>query len=166
MTEQFNPRVLSRLEEAVDLQHPWVTKYRVPPVNSLYPNFSFIASLATGTEENTLDNFLEPTDEDAALVGAYINFYKSRWYHGSFLRELEQYPLDLDGGANTTSFALSTHGWVYRKVSWQNQSQFPYRNSEIQYATLIELLNSIETRGDSGPSPKWVEFKLANDIKG
>jgi hypothetical protein len=164
MTESFNPRLLKRLEDTVDLQHPWVTKYRVPPVDSLYPSFAFIASLATGGD--MLDNFLAPTDEDAALVGAYIDYYKSYWYGDSYLRQLAQYPLDLDGGANTTSFALSNKGWVYRKSTWQGQPQFPYWNSEIQYGTLLDLINSIETRSDNGINPRWTSYKLDHNIKG
>lgn len=159
-SESFTDRLTAA---GIDVNHDWVTKYRVAPVSDMHPAFSFIAALVEGNEGTPAAEYwpyLQPTDEDAQLVGEYIKAYKQWYYNPMYLRKLNERVLDVDGGANTITFARMPHGWVYRMFTWQGQPFAPYKDAEKQYPTLMELLDHIHPY-ETG---YWQKYKVANNL--
>jgi hypothetical protein len=156
----------ARLAADVDLEHPWVKQYRVPVLHDLYPGWSFLATITVpreGRQDFLGEGFLPVTEDDAILVGKYITYYRKHWYNARYMRELDRMPLDLDGGANTVSFARMEQGWVFRRFSWRDQAFAPYRDAKVQYPTLLELMDHITSFGDK-PSADWEAFKAEHGL--
>lgn len=169
-TELEVANLLERLQEdtSFDVTHPWTVSYRVPIVPNFHVRWAFVAVLLS--PENMEDNFWglqEPEEEDVKLLGLYIHYLLRRWYIARYVKSLEDLPVDIDPGVNTLTFAKAERGWVYRRASWEAPLFSPTIVSETQYATLLELLDSIETTwvsGEEKPNPKWLLFKEENNI--
>jgi len=144
----------------VDINHPWVAQYRVPVVRDMHVGTFFIAALVVpdnSSEYSNYMNYLAPDEEDAKLIAQYIRYRKTQ-LTGWYLKQVEARSLDIDSGVNTITFAKREHGWVYRRMTWQNQPFAPSFDGKIQYATLAELLDHVNTYVDE-VSPKWIAFK-------
>ena len=161
-------RIKERFEEhTVGVDHPWTQKYRVPVIKGLHPRMNFVATLAapaqdTGGNDHYGEAHLEASDDEAALIGSFIQ-YKLSIFREGFLASLRKHPIDLDDGVNTISFAKTDRGWIYSKATWDMQPHSPYADSPVQYPNLIDLMDKIENWTDK-PKESWVSWKTENGL--
>lgn len=169
-TDEEVTRLLERLQNdpEVDLTHPFTVLHRVPVIDSFYPRWAYVAALAM-PEGTNLWRLKEPNEQDAALVALYIQYMLERWYYQNYIESLKKLPIDIDPGTNTITFAKTGRGWVYRRATWKNQLCWPIFDNEIQYSSLLDLVDKIETHSDLNGgytmNEKWVTFKETHDIK-
>jgi len=151
-----------RIEEAtVGTDHEWTRKYRVPVVHGLGSNTYFIATLAAPEENIWGSDYLEATDDEAALIGSYIQYRMSDYYE-SYQAASRKQPLDIDSGVNTTGFAKLERGWIYNKATWRGQPFAP-RIDEEQYSNLMDLIDRMESFAGR-PNERWSEWKTKNGL--
>jgi hypothetical protein len=150
-------RFRAPLSKLIDIEHPWVKKYRVAAVSSFErSHLPYVANLIVPQEgEENLFKFLPVTEEDAALVSVFIEF-QNRTLSGHYRKALALLPVDLDSGVNTISFGRRDHGWVYSKFTW-NVPFFPYHDAEIQFATLSDVIE--HAIGSGRYLDEWRVFK-------
>jgi hypothetical protein len=137
--------------KAVDFEHPWVAKYRIPVTASIYAPYPFTACLLVPVQEGM---FLKPSEEDAQLMARFIQFKHTSPY--SFLpANAADLALDVDPGVNTVTFARMPHSWVYRMETWTMQTLFPDSTNSFKFETLEEaMLHSVsQTQRD-----QWDNF--------
>lgn len=146
----------------VDIDHEWTQKYRVPVVPDLHTGLSFVAALVTPGESSFQKEFLAASDDEAALIGSYIQFKLSAFREG-FKASIRKHPIDLDQGVNTTIFAKTEDGWIYRKATWTMQPFSPISKEDGQFFDLSQLIDRIERSGLK-PSEKWNNWKLENGL--
>jgi len=158
------------LAEDANLADPLAVKYRVPLVTSLYPRGEYIAALVQPREPLAKPNpwswlnFLPVTEEDIALVAHFIADYRDFFYRASYLTVLDRQPVDLDGAVNTTIFGRLEQGWVYRKRTWENQPCSPSILDEVQFPTLLSLMDRIHRIGTDLSSKHWIEYKAKHGL--
>jgi hypothetical protein len=145
----------------VRLDHPWVEQYRIPVVNSFYPQYYYFATLGfpATEEEFSLDNLEVPTEEDAILMSSYIDYrIASFGFPEYYYNKIRSQKLDVDSGVNTVSIAKSKDfGWAYKRASYRDGT-FPHYGSDKRFETLLELLNFIESFGGRA-NPAWEAWK-------
>ena len=160
--EEKDERTVANIEKyTVDANHEWTRKYRVPVVDGLGSTMYFVATLAAPGETYWGRDFLEATEDEAALIGSYIQ-YKMSDYYEHYQAQSRRHVVDIDNGVNTTGFGKMERGWIYNKATWQGQPYAP-RMDEEQYPNLIELMDRIETFA-SAPSPRWEAWKTSNGL--
>lgn len=150
-----------------NLQESWARKYRVPVVEALNPNKQYAACLVVPKEGDELAKawgFLTPTDNDAKLIGQYIEFKLELWYSPYAIQTMKKLPLDIDRGGNTVSFVFTQGGWRFARASWRVGPPFvPIITAKVQYPTLLKLMD-FEQSINGVASPKWEAFKVAHEI--
>jgi hypothetical protein len=153
------------------LQEEWAAKYRTPLQADFNPPASVVAALVVPVDNPSLPGgslwgALMPTEEDAALVGKYIQHFIERWYPPHTATRIRSIgPVDSTPGINTTTFMKLERGWVTRRASWTVGPMFyPGMDSSTHYSSLLELMDW--DRGSSeGPSPEWEAFKEQHGLK-
>lgn len=156
------------MSEFETLKQEWADKYRTPVVSMLNPNEQYVACLVVPQEDDEIAriwNFLTPDEADARLLGQYIEYRLQRWYSKDFTDRLKAKPLDLDPGVNTVSFVKTEGGWRYSRASWRDGPPFvPVMNAEVQYATLLELIDHEQVIVKGQVFVPWLEYKLVHNI--
>lgn len=153
------------------LDHPWVAKYRIPMLSSYHPSFYYFVTLADYCPEHegvpNLWGIETPTEEEAAIVGSYIQFkVADQGFREPYLKEIRSRILDIDGGYNTISLAKRDRGlgWGFVRMSYRDSILYPYYNAETKYHNLVDLLDFIESYSNNEPREAWVEWKTAHNI--
>lgn len=155
----------------VMLDHPWVAKYRIPMVSSYHPDYHYFVTLADYCPEHedmtNLWDVETPTEEEAAIVGSYIEFkVADQGFREHYLNEIRSRILDIDSGYNTISLAKRGHGlgWGFVRMSYRDSILYPYYDAETKYYNLVDLLDFIETYSGNQPRDSWVDWKMAHGI--
>lgn len=155
----------------VMLDHPWVERYRIPMVSSHHPDYHYFVTLADFCPDNeartNLWDVLTPTEEEAAIVGSYIEFkVADQGFREHYLKEIRSRILDVDSGYNTISLAKRGHGlgWGFVRMSYRDSILYPYYDAETKYFNLVDLLDFIETYSGDKPREAWVDWKTAHNI--
>jgi hypothetical protein len=147
------------------LDHPWVNDYRIPVVHNFQSTWYYFVTLSV-PEENGYNFVIMPTEEDAILVASYINYRISTFkYYSNYEAKIRSEKLDVDNSINTIHLGNTEKmGWSWCRRTWET-GLFPHFDSTIRYATLIELLDSIESDGKGNLTPKWQAWKDQNNLK-
>lgn len=156
-------------EEFSSLKERWAKDYRLPVIRDLNPERSYVSALVLfGPESAFADsiNTVAPTEDEAELLGLYIQYRNERWLQPYFIQQMkDQDSVDIDPGVNTYLFMKSEHrGWLYRMNSWtMGPLVIPDYGSSDNF-TLLELLDHrvMVTAGE--PDEKWEKFKRDNYI--
>lgn len=148
----------------VQLDHPWAQKYRLPVLNSWYPQFYYIITVAVpypdDVEYAVFDDIEMPTEEEAAMLGSYLQYKKTMYNPGYITRELDSKPLDIDSGVNTTSFVKRNKWrWGYVRSTWRNSNPVPGYGYKHLIDDLEELLDLVEYHLPDRPSTRWSQWK-------
>ena len=158
-------KINNEFTDVVDLNHKWVTEYRIPIVSDYKADYYYPVSLAVPSDREVfhLDTFVFPTEEEVILLSAYKE-YRMGTLRSSYLNNVVRKDiLDIDNGVNTHSFGKSVEfGWRYRKATWEHGA-WPFADSELRYPNLIGLLGHIEGESYSnGAGPRWLAWKDEN----
>lgn len=156
----------------VDMNHPWVSQYRLPVLpryESMSRYSGYILSVVVPDKNdgsNELFNIGTPTDEDAAILGSYLNYRIERLgYRAGYLERMREKPLDFDSSINTVSIIKRQDGsWAYHKVTWEHPPK-PFFNDPYVPKTVMELLDYIEKEiGGEGINANWAAWKQSHNL--
>lgn len=148
----------------VDLDHPWVKKYRLP-VSEVATNKCYFMELRLPpTEDNKWNGLAMPTEEEAALLGSYLEYRIDRYgFYEHIIKQMREKPLDTDSLVNTVTFyKYKNDAWRYQMLTWQHGA-WPFFNAEKQYYSLMELLDKIEVFCDE-PNAEWIQWKINHKL--
>ena len=156
----------------VMLDHPWVTKYRLPMLTSYHPDYNYFVTLADVYNHAHEDmpnhwDVATPTEDEAAIVGSYLEFkIADQGFREHYLKEVRSRVLDVDSGFNTVSLVKRTRGlgWGYVRLSYRDKIPYPYYNADIKYDNLIDLLDFIESYYSDKPRDSWLNWKAEHNI--
>jgi len=134
-------------------------------VASSHPSWCFLVSFDRESEAR-------PTDAEAAMLRSFLDEYKDHWYgDGSYRRQMEARPLDVDGGANGVIFhKWGPDDWGYRRRSYERGYLFSvvppalrgrYKDGIPGPLSLPALLDRINGWTDR-PAPRWEAWKAAH----
>lgn len=157
-----------RADGVIDLDHWWVTEYRVPRIDGLYTAWAIPVVLLSATTDptgTTWDN-LEPERADVELLAKYIEYRNQRFYPQYVEKMRTQCAVDIDPGVNTMTISKKAHSWVYNMATWQYGPPWVpalYGSDNVFHPELIQLLDRIETISGE-PKTAWVEFKATHNL--
>lgn len=155
---------MGRFEE---VQADWKIKYRVPVVEDGFGDKYYIACLVfpyPGDKIAEIWQTQEPDEDDAKLLGQYIDFRIHKWYNSRWIRLMREKSLDIDSGVNTVSFRKSAKGWHYARLTWRSGPPFiPILSDPKQFPTLLEIIDHERSIGGK-PDVRWEEYKTVNGI--
>jgi hypothetical protein len=148
----------------VQLDHSWVEKYRLPVVEGFHTQWNYYASIAVPLEEENFYKLEMPTEEDAQLLGSYIEYKIDYWKFGaSYLDKLRSEPLDVDSVSTLSVGHVIGKGWQYR-IGTPETKNFPAYNSSLKFHTLLELLNYREKELSGEQIKKeWTEWVISHN---
>jgi hypothetical protein len=156
-------------EEFLEFKERCAKAYRLPVIRDLHPDRSYVAALVLFEPEDhfaTAIGTIQPTEDEAELLGLYIQYRNERWLKPSFIRQMkESDSVDIDPGVNTYLFFKSAHrGWLYRMNTWTTGPLvIPNYDSEDRF-TLLELLDKQVIARSGETDPLWEKFKKDNYI--
>ncbi|WP_404974853.1 hypothetical protein [[Kitasatospora] papulosa] len=156
-----------------------LTELRIPVVTSFKPSWCYVAAYL-GTSADTGNTFdppwpfasaERPTDAEAQMLASYLQEHRHYWFgNEGYARKMDQRPLDIDSGWNTTVFIkYGVDDWGYGRVSWQYGPTFVpsppnSRGTEHEYAKhpgplpLDKAMDLVHTIGDE-PMKHWLDWK-------
>lgn len=148
----------------VQLDHPWAKKYRLPVLNSWYPQFYYMLTVAVAypddVEYAVFDDIETPTEEEAAMLGSYLEFRKKTLFNERYIAEMETKALDINRGGPSMSFVKrNKYRWGYVRSTWREQNPVPGYGSTHLIEDLEELLDMIEYHFIGNPSERWGAWK-------
>lgn len=153
----------------VQLDHPWAQKYRLPVLNSWYPQFYYMVTVAVaypeGVEYGVFDDIETPTEEEAAMLGSYLEYKKSPAFYDAHWVEhtLHSKPLDINPGGPSMSFVKrNKYRWGYVRSTWREQNPVPGYGYKHLIDDLEELLDMIEYHVIDKPCDRWGAWKAAH----
>jgi hypothetical protein len=155
--------------EFMKLKEKWAKDYRLPVIRDLNPDRAYVAALVLFSPEDYYSgpiNSIPPTEDEAELLGLYIQFRNKRWFKESFIEQMKQSDsVDIDPGVNTYLFMKSAHrGWLYRMNSWTMGPLVSPDYGASESFSLLELLDH-RVNGVAGePDLRWEKFKKDNYI--
>lgn len=146
-----------------DPEHPWAKQWRIPRITCVYPDRQYEVALCVphpGKAQHPLWDSVEPTENEARIIGSYIDFRRSCYREGWAAKMLEQ-PFDEDDSTNTVILVKTNRGWKYRRASYYggallyphygDPEESNYPPNIIGLAALLEFINKY------GNWNKWVE---------
>lgn len=142
-------------------EHDPLTTLRIPVVSSWCPRWRYEVALCI--DPTWADPPLRPTDAEAAMIAAYID-YRREWYNDGWRAKMLREPLDTDSGANTVVLLkVGDDAWCYRRESWQSgppwvPATYGDGKSTLSLAALLDRINEV---GDGRVFYRWAEFKAA-----
>ncbi|MET7792129.1 hypothetical protein ABZS93_37230, partial [Streptomyces sp900116325] len=100
-----------------------LTELRIPVVTSFKPSWCYVAAYL-GTSADTGNTFdppwpfastERPTDAEAQMLASYLQEHRHYWFgNEGYARKMDQRPLDIDSGWNTTVFIkYGVDDWGY-----------------------------------------------------
>ena len=153
----------------VQLDHPWAEKYRLPVMNSWFPQFYYLLTVAVAPPADAswgkLDDIETPTEEEAAMLGSYLEYKKSADFHDAAYveRVFHSKALDINPGGPSMSFVKrNKYRWGYVRSTWREQNPVPGYGYTHLIDDLEELLDMIEYHVIGKPSDRWGAWKAAH----
>lgn len=151
-----------------DLTHRWAREHRIPVVTST-PSWKYEVALLVPhhAEGETPDpdafslwGAVWPTDEEAAVVGSYID-YRMEYYNEGWRQQMRARALDVDSSTNTVTLRKNANGWTYTRATYSHSLFYPLYNKPQHAPTkdgLIALVMAINTYGDQVREPfaEWM----------
>lgn len=151
-----------------------LTALRIPVVRSFNPSWHYVAAYL-GTNADTGSDWEppwpfasaeRPTDEEANMLASFLQEHRHYWFgNEGYARKMDQRPLDIDGGWNTTVFIkYGVDDWGYRRCSWTYGPTFvpgpPGSDSReaVGALSLERVMDRVHSFGDE-PSARWREWK-------
>lgn len=157
----------SKFSDVLDLNHPWVEKYRIPVIDFYDPRYYYFAALVIPdlSIEDPLFKFVMPTEEDAKLFGSYITYRISQFgFREGYVNKIHSEKLDVDSGVNTISYAKhEVLGWCYKRATWET-GPFPHYGTSIRFETLVEAMDHCESIAGE-PSKDWEAWKTEHNLR-
>lgn len=153
----------------VDMNHPWVEKYRLPVIDSTNPRYGYIVSVVVPREDDEyakLFNLAAPTDAEAAVIGSYLEYkVETLGYRSGYLAKMRERALDVDDTINTITLVKRTDGsWAYSRITW-TQPPAPFVNASYVPKSVIEILDYIEKDYMTKETKaEWIEWKRAHSL--
>jgi hypothetical protein len=153
----------------VDMDHPWVSQYRLPVIEYSSPRFTYVVTVTVPSKELEESRFYmltSPTEEEAKVLASFLEYTKSEMGNSPrFMEEMAKLPLDLDGTWNTISIMKRKDGtWAYQRNSW-TQGPSPQVGWDKQCRSVVEILDYIENDCmTSLPRDKWTAWKQEHGI--
>ena len=139
-----------------DTEHPWAKQWRIPRIACVYPDYQYEVALCVphpGEEQHPLWQSIEPTEQEARVIGSYIDFRRS-YYREHWAAKMLEQPFDTDSGTNTVILIKTDRGWKYRRASYTRGALlYPHYGDpeEANYPPnirgLLELLRFINQYG-------------------
>jgi len=164
------------------IQNDPLTALRIPVVTSFNPSWRYVAAYL-GTSADTGNTFdppwpfasaERPTGAEARMLVSYLDEHRNYWFgNAGYARKMDQRPLDVDSGWNTTVFIkYGTDDWGYRRCSWTYGHTFvpsppSLRGTEHAHAKnpgplpLEKVMDLVHTVTD-GPMRHWLDWKAAH----
>ncbi|WP_369274459.1 hypothetical protein AB5J55_35070 [Streptomyces sp. R11] len=156
------------------IQDDPLTAMRIPVVTSFNPRWCYVAAYL-GTSADTGNTFdppwpfasaERPTDAEAQMLVSYLQEHRHYWFgNEGYARKMDQRPLDIDSGWNTTVFIkYGADDWGYRRCSWTYGPTFvpgpPGSDSRaaVGQHSLEQVMDRIQAHGNE-PSPRWQQWK-------
>ena len=142
-----------------DHDHPWAGAYRIP-LTSDHPSWMYEVALVRvgyGFSEGHHLAATVPSDDEARVVGSYIDFRRSYYGPHGAAEKLER-PFDVDDSTNTVVLVRTATAWAYRRASWRVGPPYiasPAPGADV--AGLIALLDDINDLSDT-----WEPWKAAH----
>jgi hypothetical protein len=150
-------------DELLQLDHPWVKKYRLPVVYGTGANYAYYLTIHVPEENPSYEpDVMAPTEKEAEILASYKDFIIARQgFRESFLDELASRPVDVDYGRfNTKCFEKRINGnWAYYIQTWRH-GPWPFWNADEQYPDLVKLIDHLEKTFPD----KWNEWKKEHGI--
>jgi hypothetical protein len=145
---------------------------RIPVVSSFNPSWHYVAAYLNVNPESPFAppwpfaSAERPTDAEARMLVSFLQQHRHYWFNNEgYARQMDQRPLDVDSGWNTTVFIkYAADDWGYRRCSWTQGPTFvpgppgsPSRTTTGQM-TLENVMDRVHSWGD-GTSPQWQQWK-------
>lgn len=151
-----------------------LTALRIPVVSSFNPRWHYVAAYL-GTNADTGSTWdppwpfasaERPTDAEAQMLVSFLQEHRDYWFgNQGYARKMDQRPLDIDSGWNTTVFIkYADNDWGYRRCSWTYGPTFvpgpPGSDSRgiVGRLSLEQVMDRFHSHGDE-PSPRWLKWK-------
>ncbi|MGW4128012.1 hypothetical protein [Amycolatopsis japonica] len=131
---------------------------RIPIITSHYPWFNYVTALViTQGKPDFGAEFVNPTDEELAMVASFHEEYISHWYREGWLKQMrERLPFDVDGGANGRFLGKYTHGgWAIKARTWHHGPKPLFKTAPM---SLLQVLDWHHTSCDE-VSLRWTTWK-------
>lgn len=160
-----------------------LTELRIPVVGSFNPSWHYVAAYL-GTNADTgqvwdppwpFASAERPTDNEAKMLVSYLLEHRQYWFgNEGYARKMDQRPLDIDSGWNTTVFIkYGADDWGYRRCSWQYGPTFvptppTARGGEYAHTKhpgplpLEQVMDLVHTMGSDEPMQHWLDWKKAH----
>lgn len=161
-------------------EHDPLTKLRIPVVGSFNPEWRYVAAYLRPVTDGPdylkgppFGSVERPTDAEARMLASFLQKHRQYWFNNEgYARKMDQRPLDIDSGWNTTVFIkYGPDDWGYRRCSWIQGHTFvpPPPSYRERYPdesgggplTLEQTMDRRHTIGDE-PIAHWVEWKKAH----
>ncbi|MFI8872393.1 hypothetical protein [Streptomyces sp. NPDC055243] len=164
------------------IQDDPLTALRIPVVTSFNPNWCYVAAYL-GTNADTGSDWSppwpfasaeRPTDAEAQMLVSFLQEHRNYWFSNQgYARKMDQRPLDIDSGWNTTVFIkYGPDDWGYRRCSWIYGPTFvpgPPNSRGTKYAhakhpgplSLEQVMDRRHTIVDE-VMPHWADWKTAH----
>ena len=157
------------------IQDDPLTELRIPVVTSFNPSWHYVAAYL-GTNEDTGQDWNppwpfasaeRPTDAEAQMLVSFLQEHRHYWFgNQGYARKMDQRPLDVDSGWNTTVFIkYGADDWGYRRCSWIYGPTFvpepPSFKDRRGPLSLEQVMDRVHSWGDE-PSPRWQQWKAAH----
>lgn len=155
------------------IQDDPLTALRIPVVTSFNPSWHYVAAYL-GTSADTGNTFdppwpfasaERPTDDEAQMLVSFLAEHRQYWFgNEGYARQMNQRPLDIDSGWNTTVFIKYAEGdWGYRRCSWIYGATFApdppnVRDRNLAPLTLEQVMDRAHSCGNQ-PSHHWQQWK-------
>ncbi|MET9813211.1 hypothetical protein [Streptomyces sp. NPDC006355] len=152
-----------------------LTELRIPVVTSFNPRWCYVAAyLGTNTDVGSdweppwpFASAERPTDAEAQMLVSFLQEHRHYWFgNQGYARKMDQRPLDIDSGWNTTVFIkYGADDWGYRRCSWTygptfvpEPPNFTDRRGPLSLERVMDRCHSI---GDE-TSQRWLDWKAAH----
>lgn len=165
------PAARERFTDA-DLTHRWAIEHRIPVLTGraswrylvalIVPHWAEDADPSSVPETWNLYNATWPDDDEAAILGSYIDYRASR-YAGWFLAKMRSQSLDAGEGINTFTFVKHVDGWRYTKDTFQSGDFYPDWDKpefEPNKAGLVALIGHLHGGRDGKPYSDLAEWMV------
>jgi hypothetical protein len=159
-------------------EHDPLTRLRIPVVGSFNPTWCYVAAYlkpVTGGPDYLkgppFGSLERPTDAEAAMLASFLQEHRRYWFNnGGYARKMDQRPLDIDSGWNTTVFIkYGPDDWGYRRCSWTHgptfvpgppsfRERYPDEGGPL---TLEQVMDRRHTISDE-PMQHWTDWKKAH----
>ncbi|MGW1784884.1 hypothetical protein ACWCQQ_38140 [Streptomyces sp. NPDC002143] len=157
-------------------EHDPLTALRIPVVGSFNPEWRYVAAYLKPVTDGPdymkgppFGSNERPTDTEAAMLASFLLEHRQYWFSNEgYARKMDQRPLDIDSGWNTTVFVkYGEDDWGYRRCSWIDGPTFvpgpPGSESRkaVGRLTLERVMDHRHSIGDE-PMEHWLDWKKAH----